>query len=536
MLKNFKKILSMCLTVTLFSLLGCTNPAVYHQTEANVADAVQHAIDARQKSDLSACKCGATLSVDPGPYVDRTPINIACAPGWLHDHIIIRGDDLPFAYFSRTILNGGGRYVLMHNQIGLDPLIRVSMNYSGTVKGALDLLSAKAGYRYIVNCKNVYWQAFITKSFDVAFMPGSSDYLMGKAQGSSGGSISSAGGQSVSAILDDSANAQFSNLKGTLSVWRDLEAGIKQLLSLDGRVMVSEATTTVTVRDRPSNIELVSRFIANYNQALSRQVLIKVQVIDIKLSNDFEYGINWNVVQRAFGNGYYVLNANLGTPLTITPLGGGSFTQFGISNPTASAVNGITGINTLINALSQQGKVSIVTEPRTVSLNNQVSVIRIVNQKGYLASVQNTTVSGGASTASGNTITSQLTPGTVVTGFTLYILPKILGDKIYLQVNADLSILNSIDSISSATGTTPAPTSTIPGSIIQTPNVTQKQFNQRSVIRSGDTLIMAGFRQVSNAANAMQLFDSQALGGRGASQLNTETIVLITPIILGVCA
>ncbi len=169
---------------------------------------------------------------------------------------------------------------------------------------------------------------------------------------------------------------------------------------------------------------------------------------------------------------------------------------------------------------------SIVTEPRVVCLNNQVSAIRIINQEGYLASVQNTTVAGAAGTGASGTITSQITPGTLITGLTLYILPKIMGDKIYMQVNADLSNKVSITTISSgATGNTTAP-------VIQVPNVTQKQFNQRSVIGSGDTLIMSGFRQVTNNVAAMQLFSSQALGGKSALENNTETIVLITPLVL----
>jgi type II secretory pathway component GspD/PulD (secretin) len=67
---------------------------------------------------------------------------------------------------------------------------------------------------------------------------------------------------------------------------------------------------------------------------------------------------------------------------------------------------------------------------------------------------------------------------------------------------------------------------------IQVPHVQQKQFNQRSVIASGDTLILAGFRQTNNVVGASQLFNSQALGGRTAQQTSTETVVLITPIIL----
>ena len=132
-----------------------------------------------------------------------------------------------------------------------------------------------------------------------------------------------------------------------------------------------------------------------------------------------------------------------------------------------------------------------------------------------------------ATTAAQNTVTSQITPGSVITGLTIYILPKIMKDRVYLQVNADLSVNNGFQNF------TPGQTTNNPTQAsIQLPNITQKHFNQRSMIRSGDTLIMSGFRQMGNEANAMQFLYSQALGGKASQQANIETIILITPIIL----
>jgi type II secretory pathway component GspD/PulD (secretin) len=155
-----------------------------------------------------------------------------------------------------------------------------------------------------------------------------------------------------------------------------------------------------------------------------------------------------------------------------------------------------------------------------------------VTQNGYVASVQNTsTGGGGTSTAAQNTVTSQVTPGNLITGLTLYVLPKIRGDKIFLQINADLSTNDGFTTFG-----TPGTTTATAATLIQLPNITEKSFNQRSVLRSGDTLILSGFRQTTNRANANQFITLQALGGKGAQQLNKETIVLITPIILNECA
>ena len=533
-----KRILFLCLSATLF-LVGCNSP-MYNQTEGNVADITQRTIDARHKSDNDA-KPEPSMLVNQGLYVDKTPINLSKAPVWLKSNIILRGDQLPFSYYSRTIATGGGKDVLTHYQVGLDQTTQVSLNYSGSVKGALDLLAAKTGYTYSVNGGHVYWQAFVTKTFDVAFMPGASDYQMGKS-GSGGGAAASAsggagGGTVVSSIVDDNTAGEYSNLKGTLSVWKDLKVAITEMLSPDGKVMVSESTTSVTVRDKPSNVSLIAKFISNLNRNLSKQVLVKVEVLDIKLNSAFNYGINWQLIKQTLGERFF-LNANYGTPVSITPLvgtppittpgGPNGLPQIGVYN----IYNNSTAVSALVNSLTQQGKVAVVTQPRVVCLNNQVSVIRITQQQGYLASVQTTSLGGGSNstTVNANTVTSQVTPGTVVTGLTLYILPKIMGKKVFMQVNADLSNLLGIQTISSSGTGTPTTGSTAP--LIQVPQLSQKQFNQRAVIGSGDTLILSGFRQVSNQTGAMQLFNSQDMGGKAAQQDNSETIVLITPIVL----
>ena len=524
--------------ITVLVLIGCTNDPMYNQTQSNVADVTQRSQDAMRASNALA-KPIPSLVVNQGLYVDKTPVNLQRDPSWLKNHVIFRGDQLPFSYYSRAIVGGSGRNILTRYQVGLDPAVSVSVNYSGTVKGALDMLAAKTGYVYTVSGNNVYWQAFVTKTFDIAFMPGSSDYQMGKSSGATGGptASSSSGGSNnnmvTSSLVDDSAAQQYSNLKGTLSIWDDLRNTVQQMLSADGKVMVSQATTAVTVRDRPTNVDLVGRYITNLNHRLSRQVLVKVQVLDVQLGSAYSYGVNWDVIKRMLGNNF-TLNANYGTPISITNLApfattGTGLPQAGIQPTGISNGFGASGVTALINALNQQGKTSVVTEPRVVCLNNQVSVIRIVNQQGYVASIQNTTVAGAAGGSSNGTVTSQVTPGAVVTGLTLYILPKILDKKVYLQVNADLSNLVEMQNLTSSAVTT----NTDPNvPVIQAPKLTQKQFNQRSVICSGDTLILSGFRQVQNIANAMQLFDSQALGGKAAVQSNSETIVLITPIIL----
>jgi len=528
--------------ISLF-LAGCHSPH-YDQTVANVADVKIRADDALHRSN-SAIRQPPALIVNPGLYVDTSPISLVHNPHWFNNRVIIRGDQLPFSYYARMVSIGAGRNVLIKYQTGLDPSTVISMNYSGTVRGALDLLAAKTGNIFVIHGDTIYWQAFVTKTFDVAFMPGTSDYLLGQAStgatGASGGAAPATGtGAAVTSIINDSSASEFSSQTGSaLSVWKDLQATIAQILSPDGKVMVSEATTTVTVRDHPSNVALVGQYIANLNRDLSKQVLVKIQILEVDLSSNWNFGINWALVAQALSRSNYQLIANYGVPLSVTTLTGAPVPQLGLQQISAQVnANAIRTpqYTALINALNQQAKTSIVTEPRVVCLNNQVSVIRITQQQGYAASVQVT--SGVGATTTTNTVTSTITPGNLITGLTVYVLPKIIRDKVILNVNADISTAGTIQTFCSSGGSPAAPTSTTPGgcsagsSSIQLPNLSAKHFNQRSIIRSGDTLILAGFKQMQNQANAMQFFESQPLGGRGSGQSQIETVILITPIIL----
>lgn len=519
------------LVLTAMTMLTACNSPVYNQTEGNVADTRLKAIAARAKSDNDA-KSPPPLVVKNGLYVDTTPISLSQQPAWLKNNVIIRGDQLPFSYYSRTVASGAGTNILSKYQPSLDQATQLSLNYNGTVKGALDLLASKTGYTYTVHDNSIYWQAFVTRTFDIAFMPGGADYSMGKAAGGSGASAASSSTTTTSNFTtSDSSDSEYSSLSGKLSVWDDLKTTIGQLLSPEGKVTVSQSTTTVTVNDHPMNVEIIGQYIANLNSKLAKQVLVKIQVLEVDLSSDFSYGIDWATIAKAFHNSPFIMNASYGTPINIqsvfTPQVAGPVPAGAAALPAPLLPqmgvlgNGETPSYTiLVNALSQQGKTSVVSEPRVVCLNNQVSVVRIIEEEGYVASIQNTTTSGGGTTVNSNTVTSQVTPGNLITGLTLYILPKIMNSNIFMQVNADLSTKKAL--VTFGTGSTS----------VQLPTISEKHFNQRSVIRSGDTLILSGFRQVENSARAMQLFSSQQLGGKGSIQSNSETVVLITPIIL----
>ncbi|MCD6046160.1 MAG: bfpB [Gammaproteobacteria bacterium] len=529
----FKIILSSFILAVL--LVGCDSVALWHDTN-----------DAYAKNSSTIKNKNEGVKVPPPPvttkrepYIDTHPVSLTHEPGWYNAPVTVNAAGLPFDFYVTQLL--GNVPVQVHMDQGVNTARAVNLRYSGTVKGAMEELAAKSGYYYDYDLEKntITWSALQTKTFDISFIPGASKYSVGNsgssgssiAGGSSGssssGSSSSSGGSSVTQTgIDVTATGEYSSLAGdNLSVWDDMKNTITNLLSPKGKLSVSQATTTITVRDRPSNIRDIGRYLDQMNKILSKQVYFDVQILEINLDKQFQYGINWETVQ------YHINSA--GSDVKFSADFAGSASGI-LTNKGAAAsgeyVAGSTGkwhnTDIFIKALEQQGKVSIINQPSLTTLNDQMAQISIQTQQSYLAS-QSTTLTGGAGDFSQQT----LTPGVVTSGLQLYLLPKIQDDKIYLQISSTLSHLDALNTVTSTGGTEAASGDNAP-SAIQVPVLSQKNFNQRSVLRNGQTLVLAGFKGLTDQNQEDSVAGLTALGGMAAQSTNKELVVLITPIIL----
>jgi len=403
---------------------------------------------------------------------------------------------MPFHFAARKILSSTGATITYDT--GVNPNRLIALNYSGTIHEALNRLSAKSGYHYSIHNNNLTWTSFITRTFDVSFMPGSSSYMVGKDQNQAATTNTSSIDQSQS--VGSSLDTEYSNLAGNVSVWHDLDNTLQKLKSARGIVEISQATTTVTVRDDQAHVNAIDHYIKQLNGTLSREVLIRVQVLEVQLNDQFNYGIDWNIVSGKL------------------QLSGSNFVKPVAPTEPSTFIVKWAGSSALIQALMQQGRVSRQTYPSVVTLNNQVAQIGINTQTAYLKQT--------STTINNLTTTTSATPGVINEGFTLYVLPKIQGNNVYLQISSTLAKLLNIQNASFKDAA---------GNInysIQLPQVAYKRFNVRSAVPNQYTLILAGFKQLESETHKAALLGSWDLGGKTANKSNTETIVLITPTII----
>lgn len=377
------------------------------------------------------------------------------------------------------------------------------VSYSGRLSGLMDILAARFGLYWEPEGEGV--RLFKTKSgtFRLAALPGDSSMLSSvgtQASGSSG----STGGAASSSSAEQKSGIQFTGL----SVWRGVEDSIKAMLTPDGRVVVTPATGTVTVDDTPPTLERVAKFVADQNVALTRQVVLNVRVLGIELNESNSYGINWDAVYSNLGRGFGVAMS----------------TASGLPSPTGTLTFNIVntssmwdGTRAMLEALSKQGKVSQITSASIVTINNQPAPIQVGRQRSYLASSTTTIGTGGA----GNTTT--LVPGTLMTGFSMSVLPHILDSgRLMLQYSGDISSLIELVTVSSD------------GSSIQVPEIDTRNFLQRVMMNTGETLVLAGFEQVnlSGSKRGIGSADNIALGGGVSTSDNRSVlVVLIQPVM-----
>jgi len=379
----------------------------------------------------------------------------------------------------------------------------------GDLKGLLDMAAARFGVSWKHAHGVIEFHHVDTRTFQVNAVPGDSALNATVGGGSSG---SGDGGTAAPASNGGSnSNSQSTAVRSQLSVFASLEKSVGGMLSPHGNVVSSPATGTLTVTDTPAILARVEKFIERENRTLSKQVMINVTVLAVSLTEEDNYGLNWDVVYNDLFRRYGISN---------TFGAGQNSTSFsaGILNTSGSK---FAGSSMIINALSTQGKVRKETSASVATLNHQPVPVQVARQTAYLKSSQ-TTISANVGSS------TSITPGLVTSGFTMTVLPSLLDNgTVMLQFSTDISTLRSINTVSSTTATG--------GSQIQTPEVDTRNFLQRVAMKSGQTLVVSGFEQMEGGVDrrGTGVPSNYLLGGGVAARSNKEVIViLVTPIAM----
>lgn len=385
------------------------------------------------------------------------------------------------------------------------------LKYQGRLTGLLNQATAQLGLSWKYNARDRSITIFYldTRTFNFYAFASATDMQSVVQSGTTSTAGTGTGGSgtgSSSGISGYSGSSQSTTLSLKTSIADDIEQNVKTMLSPVGRMALSRSTGIITVTDRPEVLEQIGAYLDAENTNITKQVLLNVKVYSVTLTDRDSAGIDWNLVYKA-ANGNWDFNlANTFQDAANNSVSG----QVGILD------GSFAGSTAVLKALSEQGRVSVVTSPSVTTLNLQPVPVQVARQTGYLASIQTTnTPDVGSSTS--------LTPGTVTSGFNMDLLPLVMpNNELLLRYSINISSLIRLRAESSGDNR------------IQVPEIDNRIFSQNVRMRSGETLVLSGFDQTSEQGTKAGTGSSwnMFLGG-GATRDTTRDVivVLITPII-----
>jgi general secretion pathway protein D len=241
------------------------------------------------------------------------------------------------------------------------------------------------------------------------------------------------------------------------------------------------------------------------------QVLIEMKIIEVSLDDSLEHGI-----ELLFGNAVPVSAVESDPTPKITPY---NFSTAGATiSGAAGAIYSFVGTDATarINALESEGRVSILSSPSLMVLNNKNATINVGDQIP-ITSVGSLT--SGSNTTNGTISSTRF----IQTGVQVDITPRVNpGGLVYLEISQDVSNAKAVAAGSDAT-----------------PAITTRELITEIAVQSGNTIVMGGLiSDESRNSRAGVPFLSKlplignAFGSKTRSNNRTELLLLITPTVI----
>ena len=377
------------------------------------------------------------------------------------------------------------------------------------MSGLLDITANKSeSWWKIVDGRVVYYKS-ITKTF---YLPAiarkfNGDSNITTSTGSSGGASSSSGISSTGGINGGS--------NYLVDIWADLDKTAKTVAA-GAQVAVNPSAGSITVTGTPFQVRHMEDWVKDLSNQLSQQVSISLQIYNVKLNSEDNY--NWNpavIFKGATGVLGFSLTG-IQAPAVTSGITGLNFGVSILDNALSGKTTEYSGSQLAFKALSTIGSVTEKINRTVITLNGQSVPIQVANTQGYLASSSSTvTANVGVTTAS--------IPGSLTTGFTAMLLPRIVNGKVILSMAMSQSVSNGFTSVGD------------PGARIQTPNFDNNTFEQSVSLTPGSALLLTDLQQdnTSSINNGVGTATNYALGGGIDKVLNKQIqAIVITAKIL----
>ena len=321
--------------------------------------------------------------------------------------------------------------------------------------------------------------------------------------------------------------------------WHTLERNIAHLLDVEvgtaddepgsRDVIINREAGYVTVRATQSEHDAVRGFLDRVVASARRQVLIEATVVEVQLDERYQRGIDWARLADGAKGFDFVQNltgAELGGAFEVpdpeSP--GEPALTVGYTDPDSSAGD----LRGTLRALETFGDVRVMSSPRLTALNNQQSILRVVDNTVFFTVDVETTTRQEATDRVFETRVN-----TVPVGLVMAVTPYIGGD--------DEVLLNVRPSVSSILdfATDPNPELAAANVTNEVPEIQVRELESLLRVGSGATAVLGGLMQetVSEIERGVPgLRQLPLLGGlfayRDTETVKSELVIFLRPTVV----
>lgn len=297
--------------------------------------------------------------------------------------------------------------------------------------------------------------------------------------------------------------------------WHNIEGEVNALLAstkgYEAKAIVNPNAGTITIIGTNSQLQKVKNYLEKLECRLKRQAIIDVSIIAVSLNKKHSSGINW----QNFNLGLNSQNFNGETSFIQFQNGQGFVKNLGL--------RANLNFDSILNFLSQSGKIKVLSNPKLMALNNQQAIISVGDTINYQVKESSKGVENGI------TVSEGFNNYSIFVGILLNILPEISDDnKIMLRINPSLSDFKYPED----NARQKEPRTIAPDTI-------QKKLSTVVQVEDNQTLILGGLishnqMREGSSVNFLSKIPILGLLFKGSEEVSgaTEIVFVITPSII----
>ncbi len=347
-------------------------------------------------------------------------------------YVTITSPDVPVSVVLYTISRDLGLNLIVEPGVSIEGNL-VTVNFKDTpVDEALAVVMDLADMFYSIDGNVLVVKRYETQYYNVPYIPAVVDYqssiggdvLGGTDTLEGSGSSSSSGGDDSE--LSGEFSIEYTRPEGTSDFYAEIERNLKDILASSSAsaapavagvavsgganefYTINRATGTATVKTTRKKMKQVDDFFERVFAKAQRQVLIEARIVDIILSDEWSYGIDWSAVVDTVSIGQTITAL---VPQLSAPAGTVAFTD-----PSGN-------LSAVLEAVGSFGNTETLSNPRMLVLNGQTALITAGTVTPYWENETTTT-----STSAGFNTETESTKTNVLEGVMLGVTPFVNED------------------------------------------------------------------------------------------------------------